>query len=101
MPKYDVDAEIKKLLARLDDCGEHQFVIDAERAIFSAEGFLNRLVELNGNDEMSDLIAINLDLLSELVGRAADREEDERANAKFYDECEIADLRREIGRAHV
>ena len=95
MPKYDIDVEIKKLLDSLNECGEHQFVADAERAIYSAQGYLSRLVELNRNDEMSDLIAINLDLLSELVARAAAREEDERVNAKFYHECEIADLRRE------
>ena len=95
MPKYDVDAEIKKLLNILADCDEHQFVADAERAIYSAQGYLNRLVELNRNDEMSDLIGINLDLLYEMVARAVAREEDERVNAKFYRECEIADLRRE------
>ena len=94
MAKYDIDAEIKGLLDHMKDCDNHDFVADAERAVFAAQGFLTRLVELNRNGEMDDVINSTLDALSDLVGRASAREEDDRINGSWNRACAAADLRR-------
>ena len=96
MAKYNIDAEIKSLLDHMKDCDNHDFVADAERAVFAAQGFLNRLVELNRNGEMDDVLNSTLDALSDLVGRAAAREEDDRVNRDWYRACAAAELNREV-----
>jgi hypothetical protein len=94
---YNLEGDIKAKLAKLDAADDHPIVAIAERAVFAAQAFLERLLEirqLHRTDECDDLINSTRDLLSDLVGRAVAQEEDDRINGSWNRACAAADLRR-------
>jgi hypothetical protein len=94
---FNLEGDIKAKLAKLDAADEHPLVSIAEGAVFAAQAFLERLMEirrLHRTDECDDLINSTRDLLSDLVGRAVAQEEDDRVNGSWNRACAAADLRR-------
>ena len=94
---FNLEGDIKAKLAKLDVADDHPTVAIAERAVFAAQAFLERLLEirqLHRTDECDDLINSTRDLLSDLVGRAVAQEEDNRVTAGWNRACAAADLRR-------
>ena len=94
---YNLEGDIKAKLAKLDAADDHPTVVIAERAVFAAQSFLERLMEIrqmHRTDECDDLINSTRDLLADLVGRAVAQEEDGRINASWNRACAAADLRR-------
>jgi len=94
---FNLEGEIKSKLAKLDAADDHPTVAIAERAVFATQSFLERLMEIrqmHRTDECDDLINSTRDLLSDLVGRAVAKEEDDRINGSWNRACAAADLRR-------
>ncbi|NBT32795.1 MAG: hypothetical protein EBT13_13095 [Rhodobacteraceae bacterium] len=94
---FNLEGEIKAKLAKLDAADDHPIVAIAERAVFAAQAFLERLMEirkLHRTDECDDLINSTRDLLSDLVGRAVAEEEDDRVNGAFRRAIDAANMRR-------
>jgi len=94
---FNLEGEIKSKLAKLDAADDHPTVAIAERVVFATQSFLERLLEirnLHRTDECDDLINSTRDLLSDLVGRAVAKEEDDRINGSWNRACAAADLRR-------
>tara|TARA_R110002126_G_scaffold149371_1_gene295298 strand:- start:185 stop:490 length:306 start_codon:yes stop_codon:yes gene_type:complete len=94
---YNLEGDIKAKLAKLDAADDHPTVAIAERAVFAAQSFLERLMEIrqmHRTDECDDLINSTRDLLSDLVGRAVAEEENDRVNGSWNRACAAADFRR-------
>ena len=94
---FNLEGEIKSKLAKLDAADDHPTVAIAERVVFAAQSFLERLMEIrqmHRTDECDDLINSTRDLLADLVGRAVAEEEDDRVNGSWNRACAAADLRR-------
>lgn len=94
---YNLEGDIKSKLDRLAQADDHPQIAIAESGLFAAQTFLARLLEQRKffrTDEYDDLINSTRELLSELVGRAVAREEDDRVNAGWNRACAAADFRR-------
>jgi hypothetical protein len=99
---FNLEGDIKAKLAKLDAAGDHPTVAIAERVVFATQAYLERLLEirqLHRTDECDDLINSTRDLLSDLVGYAVAKEEDDRVNADWNRACAAADYRLEDRRA--
>ena len=95
---YNLEGDIKAKLAKLDAADDHPIVAIAERAVFATQAYLERLLEIrqmHRTDECDDIINSIRELLSELVGRAVRKEEDDRVNGAFYRAIDAANARRE------
>ena len=95
---YNLEGDIKSKMDRLAQADDHPQIAIAESAVFATEAFLARLLEQRKffrTDEYDDLINSTRELLSELVGRAARKEEDDRVNGAFYRAIDVANARRE------
>ena len=95
---FNLEGEIKSKLDRLAEADDHPQIAIAESAVLAAEAFLARLLEQRKfyrTEEYDDLINSTRDLLGELVARAVDRGEDDRANGAFYRAIDAANARRE------
>lgn len=94
---FNLEGEIKAKLAKLDAADDHPTIAIAERAVFATQAYLQSLLEirqLHRTDECDDLINSTRDLLSDLVGRAVNQEEDDRVNADWNRASAAADFRR-------
>ena len=94
---FNLEGEIKAKLEKLSAADDHPTIAVAERAVFAAKDFLARLLEIrqfHRTQECDDLINGTRDLLSDLVGRAVAKEEDNRVNGSFYRAIDAANLRR-------
>ena len=94
---YNLEGDIKSKMDRLAQADDHPQIAIAESAVFATEAFLARLLEQRKffrTDEYDDLINSTRELLSELVGRAVRKEEDDRVNGSWNRACAAADFRR-------
>lgn len=94
---YNLEGDIKSKLDRLAQADDHPQIAIAESGLFAAQTFLARLLEQRKffrTDEYDDLINSTRELLSELVSRAIEREQDDRVNAGWNRACAAADFRR-------
>jgi hypothetical protein len=97
--KFNLAGEIQGLRDSLAEADEHTAIIVAESIVGAGETFLTRLMELrhlNHTDEADDLIAGTIDALSDIVGRALRKEEDDRVNGAFYRAIDAANARRDF-----
>lgn len=93
---YNLEGDIKSKMDRLAQADDHPQIAIAESAVFATEAFLARLLEQRKffrTDEYDDLINSTRELLSELVGRAVRKEEDDRVNGAFYRAIDAANAR--------
>ena len=82
--KFNLEGEIKALQASLAQADDHPAIDVADSIVMAGEAFLTRLMEIRltrQTDECDDLIASTIDGLSDVVGRATRKEEDDRCRA--------------------
>ena len=97
--KFNLAGEIQGLRDSLAEAGEHTAIIVAESIVGAGETFLTRLMELRQlthTGEADDLIASTLDGLSDVVGRATRKAEDDAVNGAFYRAIDAANARRDF-----
>ena len=97
--KFNLEGEIKGLRDSLAEAGDHTAIVIADSIVGAGEAFLTRLMELrhlNHTGECDDLIAGTIDGLSDVVGRATRKEEDDRVNGAFYRGIDAANMRRDF-----
>ena len=95
--KFNLEGEIKAFQASLAQADDHPAIDVADLIVMAGEAFLTRLMEIrrtHHTDECDDLIAGTIDGLSDVVGRATSKEEDDRVNGAFYRAIDAANLRR-------
>lgn len=97
--KLNLEGEIKALQASLAQANDHPAIDVADLIVMAGEAFLARLMEIrlvHQTDECDDLIAGTIDGLSDVVGRATSKEEDDRVNGAFYRAIDAANMRRDF-----
>lgn len=79
--KFDLKGEMKAHLYYLDQGGNHPAIEAAERAVFAATSFLDRMLQLSDEIDVEDIVAITCDNISDIVGRAVKQAENDRMGA--------------------
>jgi len=97
--KFDLPGAINAMRHDLAEAGEHPAIADAERIVTAAEAFLTSLFEIRRvthTDQADDLITGTLDGLSDVIGCAISKEEDDRVNGPFRRAIDAANARRDF-----
>jgi len=97
--KFNLAGEIQALWDSLAEADDHPTITVAESIVYAGEAFLTRLMDLRRlthTDECDDLIAGTLDGLSDVVGRATRKAEDDAVNGAFYRAIDAANARRDF-----
>lgn len=97
--KFNLEGEIKAFQASLAQANDHPAIDVADLIVMAGDAFLTRLVEIRRTrqtDECDDLIAGTIDGLSDVVGRATSKEEDDRVNGAWYRAIDAANMRRDF-----